>query len=202
MGYTTDFIGGFTVLDAKTQKWARLKDGVRKLIIGLSETRRMKRDVDEKYGVEGEFYVDGGGECGQAPESNIIEHNSPPATQPSLWCDWTVEGDSVPASSASFDRIVWNSSEKFYSYIEWINYIHEVILKPQGYTLDGTVEWLGEDPDDRGKIEYRNGELKVYRGTISYEEEACDGFLNLETPGDPSAVIQAFEEEPVKNETN
>ena len=201
MGYTTDFIGGFTVLDAKTQKWARLKDGVRKLIIGLSETRRMKRDVDEKYGVEGEFYVDGGGECGQAPESNIIEHNSPPATQPSLWCDWTVLSTSAKLPQP-FDNIVWNGGEKFYSYIEWINYIHEVILKPQGYTLDGTVEWLGEDPDDRGKIEYRNGELKVYRGTISYEEEACDGFLNLETPGDSSAVIKVFEEEPVKNETN
>ena len=59
------------MLDAKTQKWASLEDGVRKLIIGLSETRRMKRDVDEKYGVEGEFYVDGDGECGQAKESNI-----------------------------------------------------------------------------------------------------------------------------------
>ena len=35
MGYTTDFVGEFTVLDAKTQEWVKLKDGVRKLINGF-----------------------------------------------------------------------------------------------------------------------------------------------------------------------
>jgi hypothetical protein len=79
MGYTTDFSGEFKLnkpLDPETER----------LMDGLNTTRRMKRNVDESiYGIEGEFYF-GSGSFGQDREENIIDYNSPPRTQPGLWC--------------------------------------------------------------------------------------------------------------------
>jgi hypothetical protein len=73
MGCTTDFTGSFKfnkTLDTKTLK----------LLQGLSETRRMARKI-EGYGVEGEFYIEGGGYAGQDDDTTVIDHNRPPKTQ-------------------------------------------------------------------------------------------------------------------------
>lgn len=105
----------------------------------------MVRNVDEsKYGIQGEFYVDGGGHAGQNHESNIIDYNRPPRTQPGLWCQWTPNEDGT--------AIEWDGGEKFYSYVEWIKYLIEKILSPRGYVLNGEVNWYGEDRDDEGII--------------------------------------------------
>lgn len=45
-----------------------------------------------------------------------------------------------------------NTVEKFYSYVEWLVYIVNKVLKPAGYKLTGTVDWQGEDNDDIGII--------------------------------------------------
>ena len=52
MGYTTDFFGKFILNKKATRE-------LQKLLDGLNQTRRMARNVDPKYGVEGEFYVAG-----------------------------------------------------------------------------------------------------------------------------------------------
>jgi hypothetical protein len=52
MGYTTDFKGSF-----KLDKSLTGEDRV--YLNKFSETRRMARNVNPKYGIEGEFYVDG-----------------------------------------------------------------------------------------------------------------------------------------------
>ena len=104
----------------------------------------MGRNVDPKYGIEGEFYVDGSGDYGQEHDDNIIDYNVPPKTQPSLWCDW------VPSDNGT--AIKWNGGEKFYCYIEWLRYIIKNFLQPKGYLLNGTVLYRGEDITDQGKI--------------------------------------------------
>ena len=68
MGYTTDFTGAFD-LDKP------LDDDTYNFLVKLSETRRMARNVDAKYGIQGEFYVDGSGIMGQGEEQNIISYN-------------------------------------------------------------------------------------------------------------------------------
>lgn len=137
MGYTTDFEGKWKLnkkLDKETHEFLRK----------FNDTRRMKRKVDPKYGIEGEFYVDGTGMAGQDHDSTIINYNQPPRTQPSLWCGW------VPSEDGMY--IQWDGGEKFYGYIEWIEYIIVNFLQPKGYTLSGAVSWQGEDSDDYGII--------------------------------------------------
>lgn len=154
MGYTTDFSGSFKLdrpLDIETFN----------LLKGLSSTRRMARNVDEKkYGVEGEFYVKGKGFAGQDRDKTIIDFNTPPKTQPGLWCQW------VPNDTGT--EIEWDGNEKFYCYVEWIQYIIDKILTPRKYKLNGEVEWQGEDSGDVGKIVIKNNVVKVKQGHIVY----------------------------------
>ena len=137
MGYTTEFEGAFQVTP-------RLDEETRKYLIKFSETRRMKRNLPKEFGVEGEFFVGGLGFMGQDMDESVIDRNSPPSTQPSLWCQW------IPNSEGT--AIAWNESEKFYEYIDWIEYLIERILIPRGYSLSGVVHWSGEEYDDLGTI--------------------------------------------------
>jgi hypothetical protein len=138
MGYTTEFRNRFN-LDKK------LSDEDFNFLTKFNETRRMKRNLPAEYGIDGEFYVDGGGSFGQAQEESIVDYNEPPSTQPGLWCQWVPTEDRM--------GIEWDGGEKFYHYTEWIKYLIEKILSPRGYTLNGIVRWQGEDMDDRGQIE-------------------------------------------------
>ena len=137
MGYTTDFKGGFKINKP-------LREGLKNYLTKFSETRRMKRKLDDKFGVEGEFYVDGGGYAGQDRESNIIDYNSPPKTQPGLWCQWIPNEDGT--------EIVWDGGEKFYEYVAWLEYIIKNFLEPEGYVLNGEVYFQGEYSNDNGVI--------------------------------------------------
>lgn len=154
MGYTTDFIGRFK-LDRK------LDDETLKLLKGLANTRRMKRRVDEKkYGVEGEFYIDGDGDFGQDVDATVIDQNEPPKTQPGLWCQW------IPTGNGQY--IEWDGNEKFYNYVEWLEYLIDRILKPRGYALNGCVAWQGEEFTDRGTIDVVNNRVVVNEDEVKH----------------------------------
>lgn len=137
MGYTTDFSGCFTLNK-------QLEPKMKEFLTKFNETRRMKRNADDKFGIEGEFFVDGTGSFGQDHTSDVVDYNMPPKTQPGLWCQWTPTQDGC--------GIEWDGGEKFYNYDSWLIYIIEKILAPNGYVLNGTVEWQGEDVGDVGEI--------------------------------------------------
>jgi hypothetical protein len=137
MGYTTDFQGKFDFNKP-------LSDKMFNFLKLFNETRRMKRNVEEVFGVEGEFYVFGGGSYGQDHEQNIVDYNQEPSTQPSLWLQWTPTEDRL--------SLEWDSGEKFYSYTEWLVYLIHKVLAPNGYVLNGTVQWQGEENGDVGEI--------------------------------------------------
>lgn len=160
MGYTTDFTGRFdldrplTVAQAAYLKtWA--------------DTRRIKRDaaktalrpdplrlaVGLPVGVEGEFFAGEAGYAGQDKSDDQIDYNSPPSTQPGLWCQWEPSEDRK--------HIEWDGSEKFYNYVEWIDYIMANFLKPWGYKLSGAVFFQGEDSSDNGRMVIVAGCCKV-----------------------------------------
>ena len=167
MGYTTDFIGEFKLnkkLDEKTQKFLEL----------LATTRRMKRDVSklpesgyeklgfDSWGVQGEFFAKDDGDCGQGDHESIVEYNNPPTTQPDLWCQWIPTEDGL--------AIEWDGNEKFYNYVEWLDYIVSNVLKPRGYKLDGQVDWAGEQQGDVGIIMVTDNVIKILAGRTVYEE--------------------------------
>lgn len=158
MGYTTDFNGKF-----KFNK--QLDEEIYNLLVGLATTRRMKRQgLDPKYGYQGEFYFNKNdfSNAGQTEDTSIVDYNEPPDTQPSLWLQW------IPTNDSMF--LEWDGGEKFYSYIEWLEYLINKILAPHGYSLTGEVYWYGEDRDDNGIIEIVDNKISIHEGKNTYEQ--------------------------------
>jgi hypothetical protein len=177
MGYTTDFSGKF-----KLNKQLTLEHST--YLKAFSETRRMCRNaalvaelpdhrreaVGLPVGPDGGYYVGAidlnnkdicAGQDFKSP--NVTNSNSPPQGQPGLWCQWVPTEDD--------DGIEWNGGEKFYEYVEWLEYLIENFLKPWGYVLNGTVFWYGEDHNDRGKIFVLDNEVNSCEGRIVYADE-------------------------------
>ena len=90
----------------------------------------------------------------------FLEYNDPPPSQPGLWCQWIVEDD----------QLIWNGMKKVYDYTEWLKYLIEHFFKPLGYTLNGSVEYQGEESSDFGKIIVENNVVKLKGGKKIYED--------------------------------
>jgi len=140
MGYETNIEGRAVITPAPSEN-------LRNFINKLCTTRRMGRNIDSGCGIQGEFFVDGSGTFGQGSEDNIIDHNTPPTTQPGLWCKWEITGEDV---------IEWSGMEKFYGYTKWLVYLIEKILKPNGHTVNGDFIYDGEEARDSGRIIVRD----------------------------------------------
>lgn len=167
MGYTTDFKGSF-------QFNKQLSPKMQEFLSKFNETRRMSRNVDSAFGTEGEFYVFGGGSFGQGHEDNIINYNDSPKTQPSLWCQWVPTEDGL--------ELHWDGGEKFYYYNEWLYYLVYKIIAPNGYILNGTVQWSGEEVGDNGTIEVRDNVIYINGAKMTRVEAYKKGvdFMELE----------------------
>ena len=158
MGYTTDFVGKFD-FDTPLNK-AQVS-----YLLKFSETRRMGRDekklklkdplreaVGLPLGKDCEFFVGGKGFMGQDNDSAVIDYNNPPPSQPSLWCQW------IPTKDGK--SLIWNGGEKFYNYVEWLNYHMENFFIPWGKSLTGAVFFQGEEQNDNGFIVVRNNKIE------------------------------------------
>ena len=172
MGYSTDFDGQLK-FNMPLEPW--LVEYVNK----FCETRRMKRDVKKiqetfanwkelcfngKLGIDGGYFIGGDGYCGQGHDDSIRDYNVPPATQPGLWCQWLVTEDG--------EYLEWDGGEKFYNYVEWLEYLIENFFGPMDYVLNGDITWQGEDYDDFGTIHVVNNVVDVQNGIrISSMEE-------------------------------
>jgi hypothetical protein len=152
MGYSTDFEGRFDITPP-------LSDLHREYLLKFSDTRRMARDesltakrpdpIREAAGLpvgeSGCYFVGESGFAGQDSGEDVLEHNTPPPSQPSLWCLW------VPTEDGR--HLKWDECEKFYEYVRWLrDVICPQFLERWGYMLNGRVSWIGEDNRDRGTI--------------------------------------------------
>lgn len=172
MGYTTEFYGQFDLnrkLSKKRfeylKKFAEIRHMRRIASSKILKNDPLRLAVKLPIGVEGEFFVNAGGKFGQGQDASIIDnnsYNSPPSTQPSLWCQWVPNEDGT--------AIEWDGNEKFYEYVNWLHYILDNFLIPWKYVLNGKVTWQGEDPSDSGKIVVKNNVVKVFKGRKVYKE--------------------------------
>lgn len=164
MGYTTDFSGTLKLnrqltLDEKT------------FLDKLASTRRMARNVDPKYGVEGEFYVEGD----DWNDPTVPDGNRHPSTQPGLWCQWVPTKDGM--------GIEWDGNEKFYNYVEWLEYIinsvfpHILKEGDEPLVLNGEVKWQGEDSDDIGIIKVTDNQVDTVLGFQTFDEAGTRVFF-------------------------
>lgn len=161
MGYTTDFRGALKPDKPFTPE---LTDFLNK----FAGVRHMWRDPElikrefpgwkeqcfnGELGTDGEYFI--GGEdsfSANFDDPSILNVNRPPKTQPGLWCQWIVDEDG---------NIAWDQNEKFYCYVEWLEYIIKNFIEPSGYTVSGAIEWQGESWDDRGLIIVRENQIEV-----------------------------------------
>lgn len=160
MGYSTDFSGQFK-LDRK------LDDNLLNYLRLFCDTRRMVRNPTkppseelwcphQTWGKDGEFYVYGTGLAGQGNDADVVDHNRSPKNQPGLWCKWTPSVDGT--------AIEWSGAEKFYEYVEWLEYIIYNFLAPAGHVLNGDVSWQGEEQGDTGILRVVNNEVSQLEG--------------------------------------
>lgn len=198
MGYTTDFNGSFTVDKP-------VDDETYKLLHGLASTRRMKRDIrklgrrvyvgkvkrvtkeiaeqwTKEFGEQGEFWVGDSSDSGQVHTDDIIDYNKPPDSQPGLWCQWSIQEDR--------QTIEWDGGEKFYNYVEWIEYFIAKILAPRGYKLNGSVTWQGEDDEDAGQI-------KIIDNAVSTKHRVSF-FLDSRDAGRVTKIVEDYLDNPLK----
>jgi hypothetical protein len=173
MGYHTDFNGQFDLNKP-------LKPEHMAYLCAFNQSRRMKRnasvtealsdpyrnDANLPVGIDGGYFVgtagwDNGNTGGQSHTPDVLEYNYPPKGQPGLWCQWVPTGDGT--------AITWDEGEKFYDYVEWIEYLVSNFLKPWGYSLNGEVEWFGEDRNDMGRIVISDNIVEVQVAHISYK---------------------------------
>ena len=160
MGYTTEFDGQFAVTPPMDEETITF-------LTKFADTRRMGRDLTklgltrdeaDKYGVDGEFWVNGGSDFGQARDASIIDYNESPRTQPGLWCHW------IPAHNDPANFIEWDGGEKFYDAETWLEYLIIAVLEPRGYTLNGRVLAQGEEVSDRWTLDVMDNEVVVHHG--------------------------------------
>ena len=170
MGYTTEFSGQFDLDKPLTPEHAAF-------LRAFADTRRMKRDMALAHaqpdpireaagvgiGADGGHFVGATVDHGQGHSPDILDYNNPPEGQPGLWCLWIPTDD--------LKGIEWDQGEKFYEYVTWLEYIIEHFLKPWGYVLSGSVEFQGEQFDDRGLIVVQDNDVGTTEAT--YEDDVC-----------------------------
>ena len=164
MGYDTYFNGSLK-FNKPVENW--LVEYINK----FNKTRRMKRDnakIKELYpdwkklcfagnlGEDGEYFVGGVGYYGQDSDGSVLDKNDPARTQPGLWCSWIIGGNN--------EELEWDGNERFYDYVEWLEYMIDNFFAPLGYALDGTISWEGEECDDFGNIHVNNNIVRVEYG--------------------------------------
>lgn len=159
MGYTTTFEGAFTLTPAANAEQILY-------INKFSETRRMKRSsetlqklfdgnfgLEGKYGTEGEYFIGGSGFMGQDSDESVLDYNDPSKNQPGLWCKWVISPDGK--------TLYWSGSEKFYYYVEWLEYLIEHFFMPWKIVLNGEVSYQGENMEDYGVIFIDDNQVTV-----------------------------------------
>lgn len=166
MGYTTEFSGRFKFNKPLTPE-------LDAYLLAFAQTRRMKRNANiaakmpdpkreaaglDLGGEDAPYFTGGLGFYGQDIDKSVLDANEPPTGQPGLWCQWipaTVDG--ADGNVASY--LEWDGGEKFYDYVEWLEYLIKHFLAPNGYVLNGSVRYRGEDFDDYGTLTCKNNEV-------------------------------------------
>lgn len=203
MGYTTDFEGSFDITGKMDKHFVNY-------IERFAATRHMVRDNEkikelfpnwkeytfdgENLGVDGEYFLTPDYRKNMGIDDSVLDHNRPSQTQPELWCQWVLDLDNE-ADLENNDvneftgRLEWDGGEKFYCYVEWLEYLVINFFAPMKLELNGTVLAVGESTGDASYIIVSKNKVTVYN--------ACDKNVYDEVKTDFSSnrtVMNGFEE--------
>lgn len=146
MGYSTIQISKFQINGEVTPELVAY-------INNFSETRRIKRSNEEikklypnwkdyclnnELGTDGEYFA-----CPKEihNDASILDYNTPPTTQPSLWCDWKI----VEEDGSYY--IKWNRNEGFFYPAPWLKYMIDNFIVPNNLSVSGIGVSIGGQGD-------------------------------------------------------
>lgn len=79
-----------------------------------------------------------------------------PNGKPSIWLQWEIvnEWGYTTYNKSSDEKLYlqWDEGEKFYKFVEWLEYLIKYVFKVWDVEISGKVEWRGEEWDDMGTI--------------------------------------------------
>lgn len=162
MGYTTEFEGSLALSRnlAPSEK-DYLDDFLdcRHMQYNVATLPESQYTVVSDWGIQGKFYTGTAGE-----DAEITDCNNPPEGVPGLWCEWRVvdEGEG--------HKLLWSEGEKFYAYVEWLQFLINEFFTPWGITLSGDIFWRGESRCDFGRIEVAESVV-----VVTYAERKKNG---------------------------
>lgn len=94
-----------------------------------------------------------------------LEGNSGSPNAPDSYCDWQLTKDCM--------GLEWSGAEKFYHYVEWLQWLYDNILKKDGIQITGALKYEGESSDDMGSIIFENGKF-IQRKECVVGDEAVE----------------------------
>lgn len=95
---------------------------------------------------------------------------------PGTYCQWQITRDC--------SGIEWDGGEKFYDYVEWLQYIIDKILAPSGIHLTGSVAYFGEEVTDNGMLIIKDGKVEqVKTAQVAEEWSALVAFRDFVLKG-------------------
>jgi hypothetical protein len=166
MGYHTDFSGELSITPPLTkeqvayiQKFNQTRRMARNELVAVKLKDEVREAVGLPVGEQGAYFVGAGGFAGQSSDESVVNFNQPPKGQPSLWCQWTVSDDGT--------TLMWDEGEKFYNYVEWLDYLLHHFFIPWDRHLDGEIRWEGGDSDDRGTIYAKGWRIEAVADDIT-----------------------------------
>jgi hypothetical protein len=164
MGYDTYFSGS---LKFNKEITPQLKEYINR----FSDTRRMPRDNEKikaaypnwrelcffgELGRKGEYFAPISKINGQESDGTVLDYNGyKESVHPGLWCQWIIDDN---------NELAWDGNEKFYEYVEWLDYLIYHFFEPLGYVLNGDITFEGEDSDDIGTIHVVDNVVDVEHG--------------------------------------
>lgn len=93
---------------------------------------------------------------------------------PNSYCQWVTDKHGY--------YLEWDGNEKFYSYIEWLEWLIENKFKKWGITLNGSMNWQGEEAEDIGRITVKDNIVTAQEATITYDEDKITRLRKLFKP--------------------
>jgi hypothetical protein len=173
MGYSTDFEGSFTLDKPLTKaqlaylnRFSSIRHMGRNASLAEKIPDPLRIAVGLPIGQQGEYFVEVKEKYGfrQGTDESVLDENTPPSTQPTLWCQWVMNEEvwihDGGTRAEAGTQISWDGGEKFYCYVKWLEYIIKNFLIPWGYKLNGKVKYQGERDGDKGTITVKDNVVK------------------------------------------
>ena len=76
-----------------------------------------------------------------------------PGMPDGYYCQWKPTEDGA--------ALEWDGVEKFRHYAEWLEYLTEHFLKPWGYVLNGSAQWVSIFEPEEGTLIVQNNRVVV-----------------------------------------